>query len=270
VPLALACTTACLLCYWVWTQLQVRGRRKRAQAAIAAGAGPELVLGAAGFAGWTAVATVDREDLPDSHPTGVPQAELREVQSWLRLEPIEQAKRLSSGTWAVRSEIAHERRLVLGLHRRPRVYELGLATWLAQAILECRASDRPASTRRLDGERALALVEIRAFERLRRGAGQLVAERVIDEVERRVRAALRTNDAVVRVGDDVLAVSMIIGRTGLETLRLRLEEAVATVPVPQRLERLQPRVVLARAGDAHRVPELADIESLLLPERMMA
>jgi GGDEF domain-containing protein len=271
VSFALAGMTACLLCYWVGTQLRLRTRRSRAQTAITAGAAPELVVDAAGFAGWTAFATADGDDVQDMHRVGVPSAELREVQSWLRLGPAEQVKRLSSGTWVIRSQrVEHERRLVLGLQRRPRVYELELAKWLAETILTSLPPRRPAPTRRVEGERALALIELRAFDRLRRGAGQLVAERVIDEAERRIRSALRTNDAVVRVGDDVLAVSMIIGGTGLETLQQRLRDAVATVPVPQRLEALQPRVVVARAGDAHRVPELAEIESLLLPAHVTA
>jgi hypothetical protein len=105
---------------------------------------------------------------------------------------------------------------------------------------------------------------------LRRGAGQLVAERVVDEVERRIRSALRTNDAVLRIGDDVLAVSMIIGGIELDVLEQRLRDAVAAVPVPQRLEQLQPWVVVARAVDAHRVPELAEIEGRLLPAHVTA
>jgi hypothetical protein len=42
------------------------------------------------------------------------------------------------------------------------------------------------------------------------------------------------------------------------------------VPVPQRLERLQPHVVVARAADAHRIPELATLEGRLLPAPVTA
>jgi GGDEF domain-containing protein len=127
------------------------------------------------------------------------------------------------------------------------------------------APPRTVVRRQADGERALALVELCAFERLRLGAGQLVAERVVAETEQRLRSVLRPNDAVIRLDDDVFAVSMLIGDTELDTLEQRLRDAVLAVPVPQRLERLQPRVVVARAADAHRIPELAMLEGRLLP-----
>jgi predicted signal transduction protein with EAL and GGDEF domain len=161
-------------------------------------------------------------------------------------------------------------RLILGLQRRPRVYELELAQWLSEAILDSLPPRRTAIPRQVEGERALALVELRAFERLRRGAGQLVAERVVTDTERRLRSVLRPNDAVLRLGDDVFAVSMVIGGVGLETLERRLSCAVVAVPVPRQLERLNPRVVVARAADAHRVPELADVEERLLPSPVLA
>jgi hypothetical protein len=271
VSFALTGVTVCLLCYWIATQLRVTTRRSRAQTAIAAQSAPELVVAAAGFGGWVEFARADGDDVQENDRVGIPPAELREVQSWFRLGAVEQVRQLSSGTWVIRSQrVEHERRLVLGLRHRPRVYELELAKWLVEAILGGLPPGRPATTRQVEGERAVALVELRAFDRLRRGAGQLVAERVVDEVERRIRSALRTNDAVLRVGDDALAISMIIGSTDLEALAQRLRDVVATVPVPQRLERLQPWVVVARASDAHRFPELAEVEDRLLPEHITA
>ncbi len=268
---ALAGATVCLVLYWVGTQWRVGSRRQRAHVAIAAEAAPEIVVNAAGFVGWVAFAAADGDDVQDTHRVGIPPADLREVQSWFRLGADERIRRLSSGTWVIRSpQVEHERRLVLGLQRRPRVYELELAKWLAETILETLPARRPTTPRAVEGERALALVELQAFERLRRGAGQLVAERVIDDAERAIRSALRTNDAVVRIGDDALAVSMIIGDTGLEPLERRLRDVVATVPVPQRLDRIRARVVVARAADAHLVPELAEVEDRLLPTPVTA
>ena len=266
VRLALTGLTCCLLCYWLTAQVRVRTRRSRAQAAVAAKAGPEVVLAAAGFDAWVALTTVDQNDVLCAPHGRVTDAELREVQSWLRVGAHERLKRLSTGTWALRStHTRQDRRLVLGLRRRPHVYELELGHWLADAILENLPPLRTVTPRQARGERALALVELCAFERLRRGAGQLVAERIVAETERRLRSALRPDDAVVRLGDDVFAISMVIGGTDLETLERRLCRAVATVPVPQRLERLRPRVVVAHVADAHLIPELADVERRLLP-----
>jgi hypothetical protein len=266
VPLVLASLTCLLLCSWLATQTRTRKRRSRAQEAIAAKASPEVVLAAAGFAGWAAFTTIDGDEVLDAPRHDVPATELREVQSWLRLGAPEPLKRLSTGTWVVRSrQVRHDRRLVVGLQRRPEVYELDLAHWLVESILDGFQPRQAVTVNRFEGERALGLVELQAFDRLRRGAGQLVAERVIAETERRLRSVLRANDAVVRLGDDVFAVSMVIGNNGVEALESRIREAVSTVPVPQRLEELRPRVVVARARDAHRIPELAAVEERLLP-----
>ena len=229
------------------------------------------MIAAAGFAGWAAFAAVDGSDVFGEPRDGVPAVELREVRSWLLLGAVEHLKRLSTGTWVIRSrDVRQEQRLVVGLERRPRVYELELAQSLADAILESQPPARTATPRHAEGERALALIELRAFERLRRGAGQLVAERVIAETERRLRSVLRVNDAVLRIGEDVFAVSMVIDGADVDALERRLTDAVTAVPVPQRLHRLEPRVIVARAADAHRVPELGEVEERLLPSPVPA
>ncbi|MDQ1447975.1 MAG: hypothetical protein QOC79_946 [Actinomycetota bacterium] len=271
IPFVLAALTGGLLCAWLATQVRLRTRRSRAQAAITAKASPDVVIAAGGFTGWAAFVSVKGQSVLDTPGDGVPAIELREVQSWLRLGAHDPFKRLSTGTWAARStQIRDDQRLILGLRRRPRVYELELAEWLAEAIVNSIAPPRTVVRSDAEGERALALVELCAFERLRLGAGQLVAERVVEETEQRLRSVLRPNDAVIRLDDDVFAVSMLIGDTELDTLELRLRDAVMGVPVPQRLERLQPRVVVARAADAHRIPELATLEGRLLPAPVTA
>jgi GGDEF domain-containing protein len=271
ISVVLGSLTCGLLCYWLATQIRVATRRARVQTAVAAHASPEIVIAAAGFAGWAAFAAVDGSDVFGEPRDGVPAVELREVRSWLLLGAVEHLKRLSTGTWVVRSRgVRQEQRLVVGLQRRPHVYELALAQSLADAILESQPPARPATPRHAEGERALALIELRAFERLRRGAGQLVAERVIAETERRLRSVLRVNDAVLRIGEDVFAVSMVIDGADVDALEQRLTDAVTAVPVPQRLHRLEPRVIVARAADAHRVPELGEVEERLLPSPVTA
>ena len=271
IPVVLASVTCALLGYWFVTQMRIGTRRARMQAAVAAKASPEIMVAAAGFAGWAAFTTADGDEVVGAPRDSVPAGELREVQSWLRLGAAEPLKQLSTGTWVVHSRrVQQERRLVLGLQRRPHVYELELAQWLSEAILDGQPPSLAVTPRQAEGERALALVELRAFERLRRGAGQLVAERVVADTERRLRSVLRVNDAVLRLSDDVFAVSMVIDGADLDALERRLTDAVSAVPVPQRLEQLAPRVIVARAADAHRVPELADVEERLLPSPVTA
>jgi hypothetical protein len=93
---------------------------------------------------------------------------------------------------------------------------------------------------------------------------------VIRETERRLRSVLRVNDAVLRLSEDVFAVSMVIDGVDVDALERRLTDAVTAVPVPQRLDRLDPRVIVARAADAHDIPELAEVEERLLPSPVTA
>ena len=260
---ALGALTATLLAYWLMVHLRVRGRRARAAAAAEAGLPSARVVAAAGFDGWV---TSIGAQLEQATGSGASAAELREVQSWLRLGAPARTRRLASGVWAVRSEAAvDERHVVLGLARRPRVYEVELAEWLADAVQANLPEPAPVAPRRPDGERAIARIDLRAFERLRLGAGQLVAERVVEDTGRRLRAAIRASDAVLRLGDDVFALSLVVDGDALEAVERRLRATIADVPVPQRLDPLDPEVVIATAAEARHRPELAEIEDALLP-----
>jgi len=93
---------------------------------------------------------------------------------------------------------------------------------------------------------------------------QLVAERVVSEVERALRERLRNSDAIVRLGEDTFGISALAtDRDGGERLEARILEAIETVRLPARLTALIPRVV---AGPAASNPELAAIEARLLPD----
>jgi GGDEF domain-containing protein len=257
-----ALTTA-LLAVWLATNLDVRRRRRRAEAAITAAATPAEALRNAAFHGVAISVSPDRAS---SAEAGAAPAERREIESWLRLGAPTRTKQLSTGSYAVRSEEAFDGRyLVLVLLRRPRVYELELATWLADALQAATTELAQVVPRRSGGARAVARIELGAFERLRRGAGQLMAQRVVEETERRLRAVLRASDAVLRLDDDVFAVSLVLGDDRLDVVKSRLRAAITDVPVPHRLDPLDPKIVIATAADAQRVAELAEIEDRLLP-----
>ena len=258
-----AALTVALLAYWFTVHLWVRRRRVHGAAAAEAGLPPARVVAAAGFEGW---ATSVGASVEQSMKSGASAAELREVQSWLRLGAPARVKRLASGVWAVRSNGPVDgRHVVLGLARKPRVYEAELAEWLADAVQSNLPEPAPVAPRRPDGERAVARIDLRAFERLRQGAGQLVAERVVEETGRRLRAAIRASDAVLRLDDDIFALSLVVDDDALDAVARRLRATVADVPVPQRLDPLDPEVLIATAAEARRRPELAAIEDALLP-----
>jgi GGDEF domain-containing protein len=109
---------------------------------------------------------------------------------------------------------------------------------------------------------------LNAFESLRRTGGQLLAERVVDDAELRIRGVLRANDAVVRLGDDVFGVSTLLpDGHDLERIRQRIAAAVDAVSLPRRSERIQPRIEGAVGAAVARSARLARIDALLLPDK---
>jgi GGDEF domain-containing protein len=264
---ALGAAAAGAFTYWLVTELRLRRRRRTADEALDAGLGPEVVAGAAGFAGWVAWVAADAPSTLLETPERVPASDFAEVQAWARLGGGDRTKRLASGTWAVMSEhVNREHRLVLGMQRRPRAHERDLLAEVVDAIAARLPIERRREHRvddREQGERTVVYVRLDAFERLRRGAGQLVAEQVVAEAERRLRAAVRRSDAVVRIGDDEFAISTLTDDGESVAIRGRLEDALAEIPVPHRLARIDPTVVAARSSEAHSVPELARAERQL-------
>ena len=253
--------------YWLVTELRLHGRRRAANEALDAGLSPEVVAGAAGFAGWVAWVSADAPATLLDTPERVPVSDFAEAQAWARLGGADRTKELTSGAWAVISEHANrEHRLVLGLQRRPHAHERDLLAEIVDAIAERLPVDRRRE-QRVDtsdqDERTLVYVRLDAFERLRLGAGQLVAEQVVAEAERRLRSAVRRSDAVVRIGDDEFAISTLTDDRESDGIRTRLELALAEIPVPHRLERIAPTVVAARTSEAASVPELARAERQL-------
>jgi HD-GYP domain-containing protein (c-di-GMP phosphodiesterase class II)/GGDEF domain-containing protein len=253
---------------WAVAALNVRGRRERAAAAIAAGEAPEVALAAAGFSGWAAWLPVEGDD---GRSPQVPEWDRAEAASWARRHDDRFAIGLSSGTTAVFAPATRDGfRLVLGLRRHLRQYEQELARWLVEELskLDFQPLRRLGiDFTSLDGaRRGVVYVDLAVFDRVRIGAGQLVAERVVAEAERALRSVLRQNDAVVRLGDDRFGVSTVVRETSdLDVIRRRLLDVLADVPLPRRLERLSPRILVSTADRAAESAELARVELALLP-----
>jgi hypothetical protein len=167
----------------------------------------------------------------------------------------------------VRTDLASGRRLVIAaasgtqarlalvLDRRPspRVEEL------CETICASAASQAgPPSLRLVGGPAndagglsATLVVELGAFEVVRKAAGQLLARRVVTDAERRLRALLRGPDAIRRLDEDTFSVSLKVqSRSDLETVKQRIAEELAAIEMPGRTGPLSPRIRTAGIKEA--------------------
>jgi GGDEF domain-containing protein len=254
---------------WLYRATHLRRRRQRAESALEQGLSADAVVAEAGFAGSAGWLPLDAGTLPATFLPGIGAASIGEVQSWARRRLDAGVVQLGDGATVVFSGITRERsHYVLGLIRPPRRHELELVEWVAAMLAGATAQpgmqrEAVIDQRSPEETRVTVLVALECFDRVRRGAGQLVAERVVSEVERALRRGLRNNDAIVRLGEDTFGISALATeREGGEQLEAKILEAIDTVRLPARLTALTPRVV---AGTAASDPELAAIEARLLP-----
>jgi GGDEF domain-containing protein len=268
VPLTVAVLSAAA---WAWTASRLRRRRQRTESALAHGLSADAVLAEAGFAGSAGWLPLDTGALPSALP-GLSSTGVAEAQSWARRRDDASVVSFANGPTLVFSGATKNNcHYVLALIRPPRGNERDLVEWVA-AALAAVADQPPADRGQVDDSRSpnekrvVALVALECFDRVRRGAGQLVAERIVAEVERGLRSTLRQNDAIIRLDDDTFGISALVtGLDGLDKLESRIVRAVGAVKLPARLEPLAPRVVADTSDRADAIPELAAIEAKLLP-----
>lgn len=251
---------------------RLRGRRGAFDSALAAGFEPSAALAAAGFvgsAGWLPL-----ELGPNGLPPTFKGGGGVELQSAGRRSDAQRVVTVSDGTVGVFSGLVRAgRHFVVVLQRPPSRAELNLVQDIA-AALAGRGPDPTTPVRetlfRGQAGRAVVLVDLQAFERLRVGAGQLVAEQVVAEVRSSVRGALRQQDAVLGLDHDRFVISTLTSDgSKLDALVERMREIMRQVQVPARLAPIEPRIVVAPAGTAKDNPELAAIEALILPEAIV-
>jgi HD-GYP domain-containing protein (c-di-GMP phosphodiesterase class II)/GGDEF domain-containing protein len=255
---------------WIVTAAQLERRRRRATGCLAAGLSAEAVLRAAGFVGSAGWLPLDVEVPPSALPC-LTAVDLAEAQSRARRRDDTQLVSFPNGTTVAFSGTVRNRcHYVVALVQRPRRRELELAEWIAAALADSGgpAAEPIRAERRSAGERrAVILVALEGFERVRQTAGQLVAERVVSDVERELRSSLRQNDAIIRIDDDTFGISALVGEPeGLDRLTTEIARIVEGVRLPARLERLSPRVAASLEEEAGAIPELAAIEAKLLPD----
>lgn len=257
---------------WSRRATQLRRRRQRAESALGQGLSADVVLAEAGFAGSAGWLPLDAGTLPATFLPGIGSTSLGDVQSWARRRDDAGVVQLGDGATVVFSGVTRDdAHYVLGLIRPPRRHELELLEWAAATLAATTPHagtqrESVAERRAPDETRVTVLVALECFERVRRGAGQLVAERVVSEVERALRQRLRKNDALVQFGEDTFGISAIAtDPDGVKQLEAGILQAIGTVKLPARLAPLAPRVVAGTSDGAATDPELAAIEARLLP-----
>jgi len=277
--LAAAFALAAVLSGGRWLVALIRARRREQLMLDRLGEGnrPERALAAAGIRGWVAwlgsdagriryrVVSVDALG-------GVPDDVLAEAcrlaarhESFAELD-------LSTGGWLqLRDFDGSELRLALGLERRPtRVERHLLGVFVARLRppdVEPLGETAHAEQRgRLPTRRAVFLVDLDAFDEVRVVAGQLVAERLVDDAERRLCQLLRSEDSVSRIGDDKFGVAVLVpDEESLDVVRDRIAAWLGEVPVPHGAAPIAPQIVGAFGKEIETMPELVALDETLSP-----
>jgi GGDEF domain-containing protein len=110
------------------------------------------------------------------------------------------------------------------------------------------------------------LLDLAVFERIRVVAGQLSAERVVNEAERRLGELLRSNDSVTRIGDDKFGVAALVpDELSLEAVRKRISACFDDIRVPHGVAGIEPQIVGAFGEEIASVPELRALDEKLGP-----
>ena len=262
---------------WLVALIRTRRRERQMLERLADGDRPERALAAAGIRGWLAWLGSDAGRIRYHAVSvdalgGVPDDVLAEAcrlaarhESFAELD-------LSSGGWLqLRDFEGSELRLALGLEHRPtRVEEHLLGVFVARLRppdLEPPVETAHSEQRgRLPTRRAVFLVDLDAFDEIRVVAGQLVAERLVDDAERRLCQLLRSEDSVSRIGDDKFGVAVLVpDEQSLDVVRDRIAALLGEVPVPHGAMPIAPQIVGAFGKEIETMPELVALDEALSP-----
>jgi GGDEF domain-containing protein len=262
---------------WLVTLIRARRRERMMLDRFEEENRPDRALSAAGIPGWLAwlgsdagriryhVVSVDALG-------GVPDDVLSEAcrlaarhESFAELD-------LSSGGWLqLRDFDRSELRLALGLERRPTQVERHLLDLFVARLrppqTEVLVEAAPTEQRTdLPTRRAVFLVDLGAFDEIRVVAGQLVAERLVDDAERRLCQLLRAEDSVSRIGDDKFGVAVLVpDEQSLDVVRGRIAALLRELPVPHGAAPITAQIVGAFGREIERVPELVALDEQLSP-----
>ena len=263
-------------CWWIATLARARRRERNMRARLLDGDGPRRALEAAGIRGWVAWLASDAgrtryEFVESDHePLAPPHVVAETCRLALRYEASAEVA-LSAGGWLRLSDPAgSDLRLALLLERPPSSLERHLLGVLAEHLRppELNGGLEPATRIRseLPRRRAVLLIDLAVFERIRVVAGQLSAERVVSEAERRLRELLRSDDSVTRIGDDKFGVAALVpDELSLDAVRKRISACFDGIPVPHGAAEIEPQIVGAFGEEIASVPELHALDEKLGP-----
>jgi GGDEF domain-containing protein len=133
---------------------------------------------------------------------------------------------------------------------------------IEQAVTSSRSNGRTD----LPTRRAVLLVDLAVFDGTRLVAGQLSAERVVNEAERRLRELLRSGDSITRIGDDKFGVAALVpDELSLDAVRKRIAACLEGIRVPLGAPKIDPQIVGAFGNEIAGVPELHALDEKLSP-----
>jgi GGDEF domain-containing protein len=263
---------------WIVTLVHARRRERRMLESLNESGRCERALRAAGISGWVAwlasdAGRISYRVVEDDVVVGVPNDVLAEACRFAARYESATEMALAGGRWLHLSEVSRTGvRLAVGLDQRPSAVERHLLEVLVahlQPPARENLAEAPAAAENradLPTRRAVLLIDLRVFEEIRLVAGQLVAERVVDDAERSLRKLLRSDDCVTRIGDDKLGVAALVpNERSIDIMRERIATMLATIPVPHRALQITPQIVGAFGNEIESMPLLRALDEKLSP-----
>jgi GGDEF domain-containing protein len=264
-------------CWWIGTLVQSRRRERRMLDSLAESRRAGRALAAAGISGFVAwlasdrgrtryrVVAVDDDALASADA-------LAEARGYAARHESSAEVTMSSGRWLRLSDFdGTDLRLALVLSRQPSSLERHLLEVFVAHLTPPEgepAAEPPAVQRRADlpPRRAVLLVDLAVFDGVRVVAGQLSAERVVNEAERRLWELLRSQDSVTRIGDDKFGVAALVpDELSLDAVRKRIAACLTTIHVPHRAPKIEPHIVGAFGEEIAGMPVLSALDEKLSP-----
>lgn len=237
-----------------------------------AGAPPRAALAAAGIAStafWLAW-----DSTLDGYTSSSNDSLTREVCSRAARVATNAAIHLEDGRYLMLgSETAAGGRLAVALTNRPSRVEERIVRRVCHTYAQRPAAIGAGYTQRATpitrDDPTVLQIRLDAFERIRRSAGQLVAQRVINDALEAVKGSVREGDVVELVGDDEL-LALVTLKAADEVTRLadRVQAALAGVVVPQRVLPITTTVTVAASTVAPVDPDAhAWYQGVIAPAR---
>jgi GGDEF domain-containing protein len=276
-PVGAAGISAMCGCCWIGALVWARRRERNMLETLFESGRPGQALAAARIRAWVAWLASDagrtRYHVVEVDRKGeVPKEALSEACRYAARHESSAEVALPSGGWLQLSDLAGtDLRLALMLARRPSSVERHILEVFV-AHLEPPAADsanEPAPAQRrtdLPSRRAVFLIDLAVFDGIRVIAGQLIAERVVNQAEQRLRELLRSEDSITRLGDDKFGVAALVpDEQSLNIVRARIAACFEGIRVPHGAPEIAPQIVGAFGNQIARVPELEALDEQLSP-----